>query len=94
MADSLRRWCRPHSPDLGKNHGTRDGFCVRYSVLDLANPHTRAVEHLLNNDMSHALNLGTELCGSVKELLEIIQLVAGGNSCIKYEPVAKAIHQP
>src|SRR2546430_5967838 len=52
-----------------------DGSCVRdfVHVLDLADAHTRAIEHLLNNGTSQALNLGTGDGTTVKELLETVR---------------------
>src|ERR1700756_1197601 len=46
---------------FGTDYETRDGSCLRdfVHVLDLADAHTRAIDHLLNVGKSHALNLGT-----------------------------------
>jgi UDP-glucose 4-epimerase len=79
---------RSHFQVMGTDYDTRDGSCVRdfVHVLDLANAHTRAIEHLLNNGTSHALNLGTGHGTTVKELLETVQHVAGREFDIKYGP--------
>jgi UDP-glucose 4-epimerase len=79
---------RPNFQVLGTDYDTRDGSCVRdfVHVLDLADAHTRAVEHLLDKGASHALNLGTGNGTTVKELLETVQRVVGKNFEIKYGP--------
>jgi UDP-glucose 4-epimerase len=79
---------RPHFQVLGTDYDTRDGSCVRdfVHVLDLADAHTRAVEHLLNNGTSDALNLGTGHGTTVKELLETLKQVVGRDFDIKYGP--------
>lgn len=79
---------RPYFQVLGTDYDTRDGSCVRdfIHVLDLADAHTRAVEYLLNNGKSHALNLGTGRGTTVKELLETVQHVVGRDFKIKYGP--------
>jgi UDP-glucose 4-epimerase len=79
---------RPHFQVLGRDYETRDGSCVRdfVHVLDLADAHTRAVQHLLNNGASHALNLGTGCGTTVLELLETVQQVVGKRFDIKYGP--------
>jgi UDP-glucose 4-epimerase len=79
---------RPYFQVLGSDYDTRDGTCVRdfIHVLDLADAHTRAIEYLLNNGKSHALNLGTGHGTTVKELLETVQHVVGRNFKIKYGP--------
>jgi UDP-glucose 4-epimerase len=79
---------RPHFQVLGTDYDTRDGSCVRdyVHVLDLADAHSRAVEHLLNNGTSHALNLGTGAGTTVKELLETVRQVLGRSFDIKYGP--------
>src|SRR5438309_12003 len=52
---------RPHFQVLGTDYDTRDGSCVRdfVHVVDLADAHTRAIEHLLNGRPSRALKPGT-----------------------------------
>jgi UDP-glucose 4-epimerase len=79
---------RSHFQVLGTDYDTRDGSCVRdfVHVLDLADAHTRAIEHLLNNGASHALNLGTGHGTTVKELLHTVQQVVGRDFEIKYGP--------
>ena len=79
---------RPHFQVLGTDYDTRDGSCVRdfVHVLDLADAHTRAIEHLLNGGNSHALNLGTGHGTTVKELLETLRRVVGRDFEIKYGP--------
>jgi UDP-glucose 4-epimerase len=79
---------RSHFQVLGTDYDTRDGSCVRdfIHVLDLADAHTRAIEHLLKNGTSHALNLGTGHGTTVKELLAAVQQVGGKDFEIKYGP--------
>jgi len=63
---------------FGTDYETRDGTCVRdyIHVLDLADAHVRAVEHLLRGGESVALNLGTGTGTTVKELLGTIERVS------------------
>jgi UDP-glucose 4-epimerase len=79
---------RPRFQVLGSDYDTRDGSCVRdfVHVLDLADAHTRAIEHLINNGTSHALNLGTGHGTTVKELLDAVRRVVGRDFKIIYEP--------
>jgi UDP-glucose 4-epimerase len=71
---------------FGTDYGTRDGTCIRdfVHVLDLAEAHTRAIEHLLNNGNSVALNLGTGNGTTVKEMLAAVQRVSGRSFNIEY----------
>ena len=64
---------------FGDDYDTRDGSCVRdfVHVMDLAEAHTRAIDPLLNDGRSVALNLGTGKGTTVKELLAAIGDVAG-----------------
>jgi UDP-glucose 4-epimerase len=79
---------RPYFQVLGTDYETRDGSCVRdfIHVLDLADAHTRAIEHLLNNGKSLALNLGTGHGTTVKELLDQVGRVVGKTIDVKYGP--------
>ncbi|MEZ2131682.1 MULTISPECIES: UDP-glucose 4-epimerase GalE [unclassified Sinorhizobium] len=63
----------------GNDYETRDGTCVRdyIHVLDLADAHVRAVDHLLKGGDSVALNLGTGTGTTVKELVSAIADVSG-----------------
>jgi UDP-glucose 4-epimerase len=71
---------------LGSDYDTRDGTCIRdfVHVSDLAEAHTRAIEHLLNGGSSLALNLGTGHGTTIKELLGEIQRVSGRSFSIEY----------
>jgi UDP-glucose 4-epimerase len=82
---------RSHFEVLGTDYDTRDGTCVRdfVHVLDLADAHTRAIEHLVNAGTSKALNLGTGRGTSVKELLATVQNVTGTVFDIGYGPRRK-----
>jgi UDP-glucose 4-epimerase len=77
---------RPHFQVLGTDYDTRDGTCVRdfIHVLDLADAHTRAIQHLLNEGTSQALNLGTGHGTTVKELLSVVQRVVGRSFDVRY----------
>jgi UDP-glucose 4-epimerase len=79
---------RPHFQVLGTDYETRDGSCVRdfVHVLDLADAHTRAVQYLLKNGTSHALNLGTGNGTTVKEMLDAIRRVVGRDFEVRYGP--------
>ena len=70
---------RPTVTIFGDDYPTRDGTCVRdyIHVLDLADAHVRAVEHLLSGGDSVELNLGTGTGTTVKELLTAISEVSG-----------------
>ncbi|MDQ0456895.1 UDP-glucose 4-epimerase GalE [Rhizobium paknamense] len=64
---------------FGSDYETRDGTCVRdyIHVLDLADAHVRAVDHLLKGGETVALNLGTGTGTTVRELLATIEKVSG-----------------
>jgi UDP-glucose 4-epimerase len=79
---------RPYFQVLGTDYETRDGSCVRdfVHVNDLADAHTRAIAHLLNNGTSCALNLGSGHGTTVKELLHSVRHVAGRDFEVKSGP--------
>ncbi|MDR2906232.1 MAG: UDP-glucose 4-epimerase GalE [Helicobacteraceae bacterium] len=62
---------------FGTDYGTPDGTCIRdyIHVLDLANAHRLAIEKL--GDFTGALNLGTGVGTSVKEIIAVSEKVSG-----------------
>jgi UDP-glucose 4-epimerase len=64
---------------LGLDYPTPDGTAVRdyIHVLDLADAHVKALQHLLAGGESIQLNLGTGVGTSVKELVDTIERVSG-----------------
>jgi UDP-glucose 4-epimerase len=79
---------RPYFQIMGTDYDTRDGSCIRdfVHVLDLADAHTRAIEHLLNNGKSQALNLGTGHGTTVMELVETVRTIVGRSFDVRYGP--------
>ncbi|MDI7860628.1 UDP-glucose 4-epimerase GalE [Rhizobiaceae bacterium n13] len=71
---------------FGTDYETRDGTCVRdyIHVMDLADAHVRAVDHLLQGGGSVALNLGTGTGTTVKELLSAIEDVSAKPFPVEY----------
>jgi UDP-arabinose 4-epimerase len=65
----------------GDDYDTPDGTCVRdyIHVADLARAHVLAVEHLIGDGASLAVNLGTGRGTSIKEILESISRLTGRN---------------
>lgn len=70
---------RPAFTINGSDYDTRDGTCIRdfVHVMDLADAHTRAVEHLLAGGASATVNLGTGTGTSLAELLDVVRAVSG-----------------
>ncbi|MBR0557128.1 UDP-glucose 4-epimerase GalE [Ciceribacter sp. L1K23] len=70
---------------FGTDYDTRDGTCVRdyIHVMDLADAHVRALQHLLDGGGSVELNLGTGTGTTVKELLETIIRVSGKDFAVE-----------
>lgn len=64
---------------FGDDYPTEDGTCVRdyIHVLDLADAHIRALEHLLKGGGSLRLNLGTGRGHSVREVISATEKVTG-----------------
>ena len=65
---------------FGNDYPTADGTAVRdyVHVLDLADAHVLALNHLLSGGQSEVFNLGTGTGTSVHELVAAIQALAGG----------------
>lgn len=64
---------------FGDDYPTADGTAIRdyIHVLDLADAHVKAVDYLLAGGESQAINLGTGVGTSVRELLTAIEKVSG-----------------
>jgi UDP-glucose 4-epimerase len=64
---------------FGRDYDTSDGTCVRdyIHVLDLADAHLLALEHLAAGKPSLALNLGTGAGHTVLEVLKVAREVTG-----------------
>lgn len=63
----------------GNDFNTADGTCVRdyVHVWDLAVAHVLAVEHLLANQQTLQLNLGTNIGYSIKEVIDAVKTQVG-----------------
>ncbi|WP_187972756.1 UDP-glucose 4-epimerase GalE [Aquibium microcysteis] len=72
----------------GSDYDTRDGTCIRdfVHVMDLADAHTRAVEHLLAGGTSATVNLGTGTGTSLRELLDVVRKVSGRDVPVSLGP--------
>jgi len=70
---------RDHISIFGSDYPTPDGTCVRdyIHVEDLATAHTKAITYLENGGATTAVNLGTGVPVSVKELIEEFEKVSG-----------------
>jgi UDP-glucose 4-epimerase len=64
---------------FGTDYPTRDGTCVRdyVHVLDLADAHVGALQHLLSGGAGEAFNLGTGTGTTVRELVAAVESAAG-----------------
>ncbi|WP_165079268.1 MULTISPECIES: UDP-glucose 4-epimerase GalE [unclassified Desulfovibrio] len=70
---------RPHISIFGTDYPTPDGTCVRdyIDVMDLADAHLRALEHLERGGGSLVCNLGNGKGFSVREMVEAARRVTG-----------------
>lgn len=70
---------RDHITIFGDDYDTPDGTCLRdyIHVLDLAEAHILALEHLRNGGDSNIFNLGSGKGFSVKEMIEAAKKVTG-----------------
>ncbi|MBC8531026.1 UDP-glucose 4-epimerase GalE [Gehongia tenuis] len=70
---------RDHLDIFGDDYETPDGTCVRdyIHVMDLADAHYRALEHLQRGGASAAYNLGNGSGFSVRQVIEAARYVTG-----------------
>jgi UDP-glucose 4-epimerase len=73
---------------FGKNYKTPDGTCIRdyIHVLDLADAHLKAVDYILKNKESFAVNLGVGKGYSNLEILDAVEKVTGKKVSIIEKP--------
>ncbi len=64
---------------FGNDYPTRDGSCIRdyVHVSDLAEAHVTAFEHILENNRSFSVNLGSETGVSVLEMVDRARVLTG-----------------
>ncbi len=73
---------------FGDDYDTKDGTCVRdyIHVSDLATAHVLALQYLVRENKSHALNLGTGKGHSVLEMIQATERVLGRKVNYKIAP--------
>jgi UDP-glucose 4-epimerase len=71
---------------FGTDYETPDGTCIRdyVHVLDIAQAHIKALEHLMATGMSDCFNLGTGKGASVLEMINVIQKLSGKKLSIDF----------
>jgi UDP-arabinose 4-epimerase len=79
---------RPHVEIYGTDYPTPDGTAVRdyIHVTDLARAHLMALEYLVRGGASAAVNLGTGLGHSVREVIAAVGKLCGGHVPVKEGP--------
>lgn len=77
-----------HITVFGTDYPTPDGTCIRdyIHVLDLADAHAKALDHLAAGGKSLKCNLGTGIGVSVKEILIAAEAVTGKPVPVRYGP--------
>ena len=78
---------------FGTDYDTPDGTCVRdyVHVVDIADAHVRALDHLFEGGESRAFNLANAHGHSVKEVIAAAERVVGILSRIEWRRVGRAI---
>jgi UDP-glucose 4-epimerase len=79
---------RPHLNVWGNDYDTPDGTGVRdyIHVMDLAHAHALAVEHILVNDVSLTVNLGTGIGISVLDMVRAFEGATGRHIPLNIAP--------
>lgn len=79
---------RPHLNVFGQDYDTPDGTGVRdyIHVVDLARAHALAVEHILQNDVSLTVNLGTGIGISVLDMVRAFEAATGRKIQLNFVP--------
>lgn len=84
----VARGMREHVTIFGDDYPTRDGTCIRdyIHVVDLAEAHLLAVEHMSATKASGIYNLGSQQGFSVKEVIDSAREVTGQQIPAKVGP--------
>jgi UDP-glucose 4-epimerase len=79
---------RPHLNVFGRDYDTKDGTGVRdyIHVMDLAEAHALALEHVFDNDVSVTVNLGTGVGISVLDLVGAFERATGRKIPLNFAP--------
>jgi UDP-glucose 4-epimerase len=79
---------RPYLNVWGRDYDTPDGTGVRdyIHVVDLAEAHVAALEHIVENDVSVTVNLGTGVGISVLELVAAFERATGRQIPLNFAP--------
>ena len=92
----LRALINPAAPlkVFGQDYPTPDGTCVRdyVHVLDLADAHVRALEHMQHAPGAHAFNLGNGTGFSVLQVIHAAEQVTG--LPVPFEPAPRRAGDP
>ena len=77
IGTALGYW--PDVQIFGDDYPTPDGSCLRdyIHVSDLATAHISAMEKLMNDEISPAINLGAGIGSSVKDVIACVKQVSG-----------------
>jgi UDP-glucose-4-epimerase GalE len=72
---------------FGSDYPTRDGTAIRdyIHVVDLANAHVKALEHLMRENCSTTYNLGTGTGYSVQEVVTAAKRISGVDFAVEYQ---------
>jgi UDP-glucose 4-epimerase len=79
---------RPHLNVFGRDYDTPDGTGVRdyIHIMDLAQAHALALEHVMDNDVSLTVNLGTGTGISVLDLVQAFERTTGRAIPLNFAP--------
>jgi UDP-glucose 4-epimerase len=79
---------RPYLNVFGNDYDTPDGTGVRdyIHVMDLAEAHAAALEHIMDNDVSLTVNLGTGIGISVLDLVHAFERATGRTIPVNIAP--------
>jgi UDP-arabinose 4-epimerase len=79
---------RPYVEVFGSDYDTPDGSAIRdyVHVTDLARAHVMALQYLIDGGHSLALNLGSGIGSSVRDVLSTVERVSGRTLDIRYVP--------